>query len=77
MRSACRQPSRLVLCLALFLAGCANAPVPVVAGHPADPESRTRPTAYQPVLGAYASQRPRDPSAWRENNERVAPRDKP
>ena len=65
------------LCL-LLLAGCAAAPpAPVSGAHAANPDSGTRPAAYRPVIGPYASQRPRDPSGWRENNERVTPQEKP
>ena len=64
------------LCLVTLLAGCTVAPPAPVAGNPADPDARGRPTAYRPVIGPYASQRPRDPSDWRQNNERVAPLEK-
>jgi len=66
------------LCLAALLAGCSGAPpAPITGVHPASPDVSTRPAAYQRVIGPYASQRPRDPSAWRENNERVAPQERP
>jgi hypothetical protein len=66
------------LCLAGLLAGCSGAPpAPITGVHPASPDVSTRPTAYRGVIGPYVSQRPRDPSAWRENNERVAPQEKP
>lgn len=68
-------PAALALCLAL-LAGCSSAPPPV-GPHPADPQAPSRPAAYRPVVGPYASQRPVEPSGWRKNNERVAPQDKP
>ena len=32
---------------------------------------------YRTIVGPYASQRPSDPSAWREQNERIAPAEKP
>lgn len=65
------------LCLAALLAGCTSTPpAPVAGAHPADPDARARPAAYRPVIGPYASQRPRDPSDWRQNNERVAPQEK-
>ena len=72
-----KQLSPAWLCL-LLLAGCTAAPpAPVSGAHPANPDSGARPAAYRPVIGPYASQRPRDPGGWRENNERVAPQEKP
>jgi hypothetical protein len=73
--SACRFLATLALCLAL-LAGCSSAPPPA-GPHPADPQARSRPAAYRPVIGPYTSERPLEPSGWRENNERVAPKEKP
>ena len=68
----------LGLCLAALVAGCTTAPpTPVAGAHPANPEIRSRATAYRPVIGPYVSQRPRDPSDWLQSNERVAPREKP
>jgi hypothetical protein len=65
------------LCL-LLLAGCATAPPAPVSGvHPANHEVGARPASYRPVIRPYQSQRPRDPGGWRENNERVAPQEKP
>ena len=75
------QPPRALcgaLLVTVLISGCSSAPpAPVAGAHPADPAARTRPAAYQPVIGAYARQRPGDPSGWRENNERVAPQEKP
>ena len=72
-----KQLSPAWFCL-LLLAGCTTAPPAPVAGvHPANPDSGARPAAYRPVIGPYARQRPRDPGGWRENNERVAPQEKP
>lgn len=65
------------LCLAGFLAGCTTAPpAPVAGAHPANPDAHARAMAYRPVIDPYASQRPRDPSEWRQSNERVAPQEK-
>ena len=65
------------LCL-LLLAGCATAPsAPVSGAHPANPEGGTRAASYRAVIGPYARQRPRDPGGWKENNERLAPQEKP
>ena len=69
--------SPALFCL-LLLAGCTAAPpAPVNALHPADPEAGARAASYRPVVGPYTSQRPREPGGWRENNERVAPQEKP
>jgi hypothetical protein len=74
----CTLPVALAgLCLATFLAGCTGTPPSPVAGaHPANPDVPSRPAAYHSVIAPYASQRPRDPSEWRKNNERVAPQEK-
>jgi hypothetical protein len=74
-----RYPAALAgLCVAALLAGCTVAPpAPIASAHPANPDTDARPTAYRPVIGPYASQRPHDPSGWRQNNERVAPQEKP
>jgi len=68
----------LGLCLAVsLLSACTGAPrAPVAGAHPANPEAPAPPTAYRPVVGPYLSQRPRDPSDWRQSNERVAPQEK-
>jgi hypothetical protein len=72
-----KQLSPVSLCL-LLLAACTTAPsAPVSGAHPANPDSATRPAAHRSVVDPYASQRPRDPGGWRENNERVAPQEKP
>jgi hypothetical protein len=74
-------PSCVGVCaiaLAALVSGCAGAPpAPVAGAHPADPAARVRPAAYHSVTGGYTRQRPRDPSDWRQNNERVAPQEKP
>ena len=83
LRASARRVRRILcglgpawLCL-LLLAGCTAAPpAPVSGAHPANPDASARPAAYRPVVGPYASQRPRDPSDWRQNNERVAPQEK-
>ena len=77
-----RRPHRFILAPAalgvLLLAACtARPPVPVAGVHPADPDAGAWRAAYRPVIGPYASERPRDPSGWQQNNERVAPQEKP
>lgn len=70
---------RATLLLAAFLlAGCASAPpAPLAWSDPADSAAPAPRATYQTVVGPYASRRPRDPSAWREQNERIAPEAKP
>lgn len=58
------------IAVALLAAACKPVSVPVAAADPAVP---VPPTRYQSVLGPYVSQRPVEPSSWREQNERVAP----
>jgi starvation-inducible outer membrane lipoprotein len=60
--------------VALFLAGCASAPSPMLAqGDPADAQTPVRQVTYRPVTAGYQSQRPVEPRPWREQNDRVAP----
>lgn len=67
-----------LLLLTVLLAGCASAPPAPLAGpDPADPRTPAPRAAYRTVVGPYASQRPRDPAEWREQNERMAPAVKP
>ena len=69
---------RAALLLLAAVAGCTAAPPAPLAGPDAsDPRAPSRPAAYRPVVGPYASGRPADPAEWREQNERVAPREKP
>ena len=59
---------------ALLAQGCAATPPrPFDGAKVADPGVRVPPAAYRPVLGNYSSQRPVEPSPWRERNDRVAP----
>lgn len=67
-----------LLLAAVLLAGCASAPpVPWAEPDPSDSGAPATRAAYRTVVGPYASQRPRDPSGWREQNERIAPEAKP
>lgn len=60
--------------LALLLQACAAPPPAPFAGpDPADPSVRVPPAAYRSATGSYRSQRPVEPAAWDEQNERVAP----
>jgi hypothetical protein len=77
--ASCRNVWRIGLLLApLLVQGCAaTPPAPVAGRNPADPAARVAPVAYRSTVGPYQSQRPREPGPWREQNERVAPQQKP
>ncbi len=66
----------IALALALLAAACKPVPYPVATADPADPSVRVPAIRYQSTLGGYVSQRPVEPSSWREQNERVAPQPK-
>lgn len=66
----------IALALALLAAACKPVSYPVAAADPADPAVPVPATRYQSTLGPYVSQRPVEPSSWREQNERVAPQPK-
>jgi hypothetical protein len=74
-------PSRVavVLCVAPLLAACfPTTPRPPIAGsHPADPAAPAPPATYRPALGDYRSYRPVEPKPWTEQNQQVAPAEKP
>jgi hypothetical protein len=60
--------------LALLIAGCAAAPPQSFGGpDPSDSDVRVPAVRYRSTLGPFTSQRPVEPTAWREQNERVAP----
>ena len=68
-----RRQAALTVC-ALLLQGCAGTPPRPLAGDDAsDPAARVPAVGYRSVLGSYSTQRPVEPSAWRENNNRAAP----
>ena len=67
----------LVPAVALFLAGCRDAPTAAVAGpDPSDPNARAPCVDYRSTIAPYKSQRPVDPAPWGEQNQRVAPQPK-
>lgn len=67
----------LGLCAAALVASCVSAPPVSLAGaDPSDPQVRVPPAAYRSAFERYSSQRPVEPSPWREQNERVAPQPK-
>jgi hypothetical protein len=66
-------------CVAAWLSACSGAPppAPLAGADPADPSARVPAAAYRSTLGDYRSQRPVEPKPWTEQNERVAPAEKP
>lgn len=72
-----RGKAALLFVLAALNAGCANVPPrPLIGADPADPAARVPAVRYRSTIGPYTSQRPVEPSPWREQNERVAPEPK-
>jgi hypothetical protein len=65
------------LVLTGLLAACAPPLAKVAGPDPADPHAAVRPVGYKPVIGSYTSQRPVDPTSWRDQNDRAAPAPKP
>ena len=60
--------------VALLTQGCASTPPrPFQGADPSALDVRVPPAAYRSGLGNYSSQRPVEPTPWRERNERVAP----
>lgn len=74
----CRYATHAALiAVALLAQGCAAIPPqPFADAAASDPDVRVPPVGYRPVLSGYVSQRPVAPAAWRQQNERVAPRPK-
>lgn len=65
-----------LLVLSVLVPGCSAAPSSPLAGpQPSDPAVAVPATRYRSTLGSYARQRPVEPSPWREQNERVAPKE--
>lgn len=63
---------------ALLLAGCTATPRETASRpDPSDSGAPVAPMAYRPAIGSYESLRPATPTAWRQQNERVAPQQKP
>jgi hypothetical protein len=65
--------------LALVTAACsASLPsAPLGAVHPADAQAPAPRAAYRPVIGTYRAARPVDPKPWAEQNQNVAPAERP
>lgn len=63
----------LFLSFALMLAGCTAQPPAVAGPDPSEPGVRRPRVDYHSTVSGYASQRPVAPSAWKQQNEQVAP----
>jgi len=59
--------------VALTLAACMPATVPLAGQDPADPAARVAGASYRSTVAPYSSLRPSAPSSWREQNDRAAP----
>lgn len=67
-----------VVALCLIAAACSPSPERLAAGvAAADPAAHVPANSYRPVFSGYTSQRPVEPAPWREQNDRVAPRQRP
>ena len=63
----------LFLSLPLVLAGCAAQPPALTGPDPSEPNARAPRVDYRSTVSGYTSQRPVAPSAWKKQNEQVAP----
>jgi len=59
--------------VALTLASCMPATVPLAGNDPADPGAKVAGANYRSTVAPYSSLRPSAPSSWREQNDRAAP----
>lgn len=59
--------------VALTLAACMPATVPLAGQDPADPAAKVAGASHRSTVAPYSSLRPSAPSSWREQNDRVAP----
>ena len=58
--------------------GCTTVPPTPLAGHnPVEAQTPVPATRYRSTIGPYVRQRPAEPAPWREQNDRVAPVQKP
>jgi hypothetical protein len=61
-----------------WLTACSQAPPSPFAGRdPSNPQAAVPPVAYRSTVAPYVSRRPVEPRPWGEQNERVAPAEKP
>ena len=65
-------PLGLLLGVALLAQGCRTdpPPSPYAGPDPSDPHAPVARSGYRSTLGSYTSQRPVEPSPWREQNWR-------
>ena len=61
---------------ALTLGGCLPTTAPLAGPDPADPSAPVAGVGYRSTVAPYNSLRPTAPSAWRDQNDRVAPASK-
>lgn len=60
-----------------IVAGCVSERPALLAGQdPANPHTRVQQIRERTGIETYQSRRPVEPSPWREQNERVAPKEK-
>ncbi len=64
----------LALVMMLLLSACNTLPHPFAGADPSDPTVAVVTVRHRPALEGYVSQRPVEPGSWREQNERVAPK---
>jgi len=62
-----------LIAVALTLAACVPATVPLAGRDPADPGAKVAGANYRSTVAPYSSLRPSAPSPWREQNDRAAP----
>ena len=69
----------LLFTCAVVVSACSAAPPPppLAGADPADPASRVPAASYRSAIGPYASQRPVEPKPWIEQNQTIAPQEKP
>jgi hypothetical protein len=67
----------LAAATAALLAGCSQMPQRLAGPDPSDPSAPARAAAYRSVIAPYASQRPVEPSPWRDQIDRINPAPKP
>lgn len=58
---------------AVTLGACMPATAPRAGPDPSDPGTKVAGVGYRSTVAPYTSLRPTTPSAWREQNDRVAP----
>jgi hypothetical protein len=68
----------IAIACALVPSACSHAPPSASVGpDPADPRAAVPPAAYRSTTAGYVRQRPVEPRPWTEQNQRVAPAERP